>query len=179
MGSWVDARPQGKTVSDGTYSYTNVINSISPNRNKAWFIDRDKLDNGAPIFTDYTRTYAYMDMYFTTNDKLPPGTYRFAIVLLQDMKNRQYMNKTKFYPCKGRTDIMKELEMTEAQTNYITAHYSEPFEIPEEIMYHPYYDFSFDLNNDSPVLYGLFLERWEENPSNQLVTSGYIDDGDE
>ena len=179
MGSWVDARPSGKAVSDGTYNYTKVITSMSPDRNKAWFINRDTLNNGGAIFTDNSGTYAYMDMYFTTNDKLPPGTYRFAIVLLQDIPNRQYMNRTRFYPCKGRTDIMKELIMTEAQTAYITATYSEPFEIPEEIMYHPYYDFSFDRNNDSPVLFGLFLERWEENPSNQLVTSGYIDDGDE
>ena len=184
MGSWVDARPQGKTVSDGTYSFPSGdwgINA-SPDRNKIWFVDYESREGGATVFAQANTLKSTANMHFSNSDTLQPGKYRAGFITLHDSNNRKTPDKIMYNPSKAHgSSFLGVFEATSPPTEYMTYLYTSEFTIDEEMIYYPEFEVTWMRisGNEPGVIWGAWLEKWEENPSNQLVTSGYIDDGDE
>lgn len=183
MGSWVDARPQGKTVSDGTYSFpiTEWNVNASPDRNNIWFVDYEAKKNGANAFAADGAVTSTAYMFFTENDTLQPGKYRAGFITLHDSDDRKTPYKIMYNPSRDTGSYLGMFEATEAPTEYMTFLYTNEFTIDEEMMYYPQFEVTWMSisGNTSGVIWGAWLEKWEEDTSKQLVTSGYIDDGDE
>ena len=177
MGSWVDARPTGKTVDDGTYSYIAINTNASPDRNLLWFVDYTTDTKGANAFQTKGNPTSTLAMYFTVNDKLQPGLYRAGVYFL-NTTGRVLPSKLTYKPSKDE-DYSTQLTLEDISTKYLQKWYLPEFEISEEIMYYPQLLVQWGSGTDEGVIWGIFLEKWEENASKQLVTSGYIDDGDE